>query len=65
MSKHEGRISKESDGRFYALIVRIDRDGEEHVIRGFKGFQYKTRENAEKAIAKYLRRMESQNESTD
>ena len=31
MSNYQARITKTADGSFYALIVRIDRDGEENV----------------------------------
>ena len=53
MSKHEARISEHTNG-FYALVVRIDRDGEENVIHGYKGRRFKTRQAAEKSTAKYI-----------
>jgi hypothetical protein len=54
MSKYEARITSQGD-RFYALIVRIDRDGEENVINGFSRF-YKTRRAAEYKTFQYINR---------
>lgn len=36
MSKYEPRITK-NNRCFYALIVRIEKDGHESVIHGYKG----------------------------
>jgi len=35
MSRHEPRFTQHKDGSVYALIVRIDRDGQENVIHGY------------------------------
>ncbi len=56
MSQHEARITGTTDNGFYALIVRIDRDGEEHVLYGYKGRTFKTRPAAEKSVANYMRK---------
>jgi demethoxyubiquinone hydroxylase (CLK1/Coq7/Cat5 family) len=56
MSKHQARISA-SNGSFYALIVRIDRDGEEQVIYGYAGRHFVTRAAAERSTAKYLAKL--------
>jgi hypothetical protein len=53
MSKHEARITSEGSS-FFALIVRIDRDGSEHVIHGYKGRHFKTRKTAERSTDKYM-----------
>jgi hypothetical protein len=53
MSKYEARIRKTGDN-FYALIVRIDKDGEESVIHGYKGRHFSTMKAAEKSTAAYL-----------
>lgn len=45
---------REQDGSFYALIVRIDRDGEQQVIHGYKGRFFATRKAAEKSTAAYI-----------
>lgn len=52
MSKYEPRITPQDDS-FYALIVRIDPDGEENVIRGFRRF-YKTEKAALKGANSYM-----------
>lgn len=53
MSKYEPRFSKKSDGSVFALIVRIDRDGEESVVGGFAKF-FQSMAAAEKSAAKYI-----------
>jgi len=53
MSKYEARISKSNDS-FYALIVRIDRDGEESVIHGYNGRHFTTMARAEKSTSAYI-----------
>ena len=53
MSKHEARIYP----NLYTLIVRIDRDGSEWVIHGYKGRSFATRLAAERSVAKYLAKM--------
>jgi hypothetical protein len=54
-SRHEARIT-ETNGSFYALVVRIDRDGQENVCHGFSG-HYASRKNAEKAAAKFIAKL--------
>ena len=57
MSRYESRISgKDVDGDFYALIVRVDYDGEETVINGFKGRYFKTRRRAILATTNYIKK---------
>ena len=56
MSKYEARIRK-SDGSFYALVVRIDRDGEENVTHGYKGRHFKTEKAAIKSTNKFINEM--------
>ncbi len=53
MSHYEARISQ-SDDEYYALIVHIDRDGEESVIQGYRGRYFKTRLAAERSTSKYI-----------
>lgn len=53
MSKYEARIKKQADS-FYALIVRVDRDGEENVIHGYKGRFFKTMKAAQKSTSNYI-----------
>lgn len=54
MSNYKANITKTADGSFYALIVRIDRDGQENVIHGYKGRHFATAKAAEKSTAAYL-----------
>lgn len=44
----------EQGGEYYALIVRVDLDGEENVIHGYKGRYFKTRKAAIKSTDKYI-----------
>jgi len=53
MSKHKAVITSQ-DNSHYALIVRIDRDGQESVIHGYKGRHFTTRALAERSTAKYI-----------
>ena len=56
MSKYQPRIRKNSEGDFYALIVRVDNDGQENVIHGYKGRSFSTIEKAEKSTANYIKK---------
>ena len=57
MSKYEGRIRhQKSDNSFFAVIVRVDRDGEENVIHGYKGRYFSSEKAAQKSIDRYLTR---------
>ena len=58
MSKHEARISP-SAGEFYAIIVRIDKDGQENVIHGYKGRHFKTVKAAEKSTGAHIAKLAS------
>jgi len=54
MSKYEPRITKDGTGEFFALIVRIDRDGQENVIHGYNGRHFKTLKAAQRSTEKYI-----------
>lgn len=54
MTKYTANIRKTADGSFYALIVRIDSDGEQSVIHGYKGRHFATLKAAEKSTSAYL-----------
>lgn len=56
MSKYEPRLSKDSSGDIYALVVRIDKDGSENVCHGF-GKHYKTEKGALRGANKYIKKM--------
>lgn len=57
MSNYQARISKNADGEFYALVVRIDRDGQENVTHGYKGRHFATLKAAEKSTSVYIAKM--------
>ena len=61
MSKHESRVTGNSDTGFYALIVRIDYDGSENVIYGYKGRHFSTRAAALKSTSRYIEKLKQQN----
>jgi len=61
MSQYEARISKNADGEFYALIVRIDRDGQASVIHGYKGRHFATMKAAKKSTDAYISKMYATN----
>lgn len=56
-SRYESRITNTSNG-FYALIVRVDRDGQENVIHGYKGRHFATSDAAQKSTAKYIAKIQ-------
>lgn len=55
---YESRIRENKETGFYALIVRIDRDGEERVIHGYKGRHFKTLKAAQKSTNDYIKKQE-------
>jgi hypothetical protein len=57
MNQYQARISATADGSFYALIVRIDADGQENVIYGYKGRHFATRKAAEKSTSAHIAKM--------
>jgi hypothetical protein len=56
MSKYEARIYPNGYA-FWACIVRIDKDGEESVIHGYKARSFKTRKAAERSTGKYIEKI--------
>lgn len=56
-SKYAARISESADGAYYTYIIRIDRDGDESVIRGYKCRHFATRAAAERSTAKYIAKL--------
>lgn len=54
MSRYVPNITRNADGLFYALVVRIDRDGEQQVCHGFKGRHFASLKAAEKSTAAYI-----------
>ena len=54
INRYQPRISKESASNFYALIVRVDSDGQESVIHGYKGRYFQTMKAATKSTINYI-----------
>ena len=54
MSKYIPAITKSSDDSFYALVVRVDYDGEKQVIHGYTGRHFKTEKAAIKSTSAYI-----------
>ena len=54
INRYQPRISKESASTFYALIVRVDSDGQESVIHGYKGRYFQTMKAATKSTINYI-----------
>ena len=55
---YKSAISKNAENSFYALIVRIDADGEKNVIHGYKGRHFKTEKAAIRSTSKYIAKNE-------
>ncbi len=53
MSKYEAKITESPNG-IYALVVRVDADGEINVISHYKGRYFSTVNAAKKSTAKYI-----------
>ena len=53
--RYESRITKQ-ENEFYALIVCIDKTGDERVVYGYKGKFFKTLQNAEKSTQKHIKK---------
>ena len=54
MSNYQPVIKKNSDDLYYALVVRIDCDGEKNVINHYKGRHFKTEKAAIKSTTNYI-----------
>ena len=51
---YTAKISKNAEGSFYALIVRVDKDGETSVVNDYNGRHFKTEKAAIKSTSNYL-----------
>ena len=54
MTQYKTKICERYAGNFTALIVRVDYDGNEEVLKGYGIRHFKTRDNAVKSSAKYM-----------
>lgn len=57
MTTYQANISKTADGSFYSLVVRVDRDGYQHVLNGYKARHFATLKAAEKSTAAYISKL--------
>lgn len=51
---YQAKILANDFNEFYAMIVRIDNDGEQSVIHGYKGRSFKTLKAAERSTSNYI-----------
>jgi hypothetical protein len=54
MSKYEPKVTGTIENGFYTLVIRIDKDGQENVLTGYKGRHFSTREAGIKSAKKYI-----------
>jgi len=53
MTQYKAKITEQQDS-FYALIIRVDHDGEQQVCSDYKGRFFNTRKAAEKSANAYI-----------
>ena len=51
---YQANIRKNSEGSFYALVVRVEADGYQTVINHYEGRHFKTLKAAEKSTSNYI-----------
>jgi hypothetical protein len=51
---YQANITKNKDGSFYALVVRVDDDGYRAVIAHYAGRYFKSLKAAEKSTSNYI-----------
>ena len=56
---YKSAITKNKDGSFYALVVRVDCDGEEFVCRSYNGRHFKTEKAALKSTANHIAKLDA------
>lgn len=54
MNRYKVEITGSPERGFYALIVRVDRDGQLNVIHGYKGRHFATLQAATKSTSTYI-----------
>ena len=54
---YKSAISKDANELFYALVVRVDDDGEEFVCRSYKGRYFKTEKAAIKSTETHIKKL--------
>jgi len=56
---YKSAITKNADNRFFALVVRVDYDGEEFVCSTYTGRHFKTEKAAIKSTSAYIAKLEA------
>jgi hypothetical protein len=54
MSKYQANITKNAEGSFYALVVRVEDNGYQAVIAHYAGRHFKTEKAAVKSTSNYI-----------
>jgi hypothetical protein len=54
MSNYQPRIKQSAESGFYALVVRVDRDGKEQVDYHYKPRHFRTLAAAKKSTARHI-----------
>ena len=54
---YKSAISKDGNELFYALVVRVDDDGEEFVCGSYKGRYFKTEKAAKKSTQAHIKKL--------
>jgi len=54
MSNYRASISRNGEGSFFALVVRIESDGQAVVVNDYQGRHFKTQSAALRSTTKYI-----------
>jgi len=54
MSNYKAKITRDSEGRFFALVVRVDFDGQESVTNDYQCRHFKTEAAALRSTDRYI-----------
>ena len=56
---YKSAITKNKSGTFFALVVRVDSDGEEFVLRTYNGRHFKTEKAAIKSTQNHIAKLDA------
>ena len=59
MSNYKPFTSTRKDGTTFALVVRVDRDGQENACIGYAGRHFKTKKAAIRSCERYIAKIEA------
>ena len=54
MSNYKPFTSTNKDGKTFALVVRVDRDGETNAVHGYAGRHFQTKKAALRSCEKWI-----------